>query len=96
MEISSDTVVLESCDGRGIFTSAPILCLALLAALWASCVVGVVIYRIFLHPLAHLPGPKIAAATFLYEIAWDYFGDGAYLYEIEKMHKKYGWWGPLG
>ncbi|TLD03793.1 uncharacterized protein PgNI_11655 [Pyricularia grisea] len=95
MEISSDTVVLESCDGRGIFTSAPILCLALLAALWASCVVGVVIYRIFLHPLAHLPGPKIAAATFLYEIAWDYFGDGAYLYEIEKMHKKYVLAGPI-
>lgn len=51
---------------------------------------GVIIYRLYLHPLAKFPGPKIAAATHLYEIGWDYFGRGAYLWEIERMHRKYG------
>ncbi|KAH8786021.1 cytochrome P450 [Diaporthe sp. PMI_573] len=49
-----------------------------------------IVYRVYFHPLAKFPGPKIAAATHLYEIAWDYFGDGAYLYEIQRMHQKYG------
>ncbi|EME87126.1 uncharacterized protein MYCFIDRAFT_130725 [Pseudocercospora fijiensis CIRAD86] len=51
---------------------------------------GVVFYRLFYHPLAKFPGPRIAAATYLYEIAFDYFGHGAYLFEIERMHEKYG------
>ncbi|KAI1857354.1 uncharacterized protein JN550_013234 [Neoarthrinium moseri] len=49
-----------------------------------------VIYRLWLHPLSKFPGPKIAAVTHLYEVAWDYFGKGAYLYEIDRMHAKYG------
>lgn len=52
--------------------------------------VTLVVYRLYFHPLAKFPGPKIAAATFLYEIAWDYFGDGAYLFECERMHQIYG------
>ncbi|KUL83714.1 hypothetical protein ZTR_07489 [Talaromyces verruculosus] len=52
--------------------------------------ITVLIYRLYFHPLAKFPGPKIAAATFLYEIAWDYFGHGAYLFECERMHAKYG------
>ena len=51
---------------------------------------GIVFYRLFRHPLAKFPGPRIAAATYLYEIAFDYFGNGAYLFEIERMHHKYG------
>jgi hypothetical protein len=52
--------------------------------------VWVTIYRLYFHPLARFPGPKRAAATYLYEIAWEYFGDGGYLFKVEKMHKKYG------
>ena len=57
---------------------------------FACYCVALVIYRLYFHPLAKFPGPKIAAATFLYEIAWDYFGHGAYLFKCERMHKKYG------
>lgn len=49
-----------------------------------------VFYRWYLHPLSQFPGPRIATATFLYEFYWDYFRHGGYVYEIERMHKKYG------
>lgn len=54
--------------------------------------IATVIYRLYFHPLAHFPGPKIAAATYLYEGGWDYFGKGAYIHQIERMHQKYGQW----
>lgn len=63
--------------------------LVMIALFWLYCTIAV-IYRLYFHPLAKFPGPKIAAATHLYEVAWDYFGKGAYLYEIERMHLKYG------
>ena len=46
--------------------------------------------RLLLSPIAGFPGPKIAAVTGWYEFYYDYFLKGMYLYEIEKMHEKYG------
>ena len=51
---------------------------------------GLVIYRLFFSPIAKFPGPKIAAATGLYELYYDVVHKGKYLFEIEKMHDKYG------
>jgi hypothetical protein len=50
----------------------------------------VVIYRLYAHPLAGFPGPKLAAASFLYEFYYDVIKSGMYLWEIERMHEKYG------
>lgn len=47
-------------------------------------------YRLVLSPVAGFPGPKIAAVTGWYEFYYDFFLKGSYLYEIEKMHNKYG------
>ncbi|KAF1810551.1 cytochrome protein [Eremomyces bilateralis CBS 781.70] len=52
--------------------------------------VGVLIYRLFLHPLARFPGPKLAAATDYYELYFDVAKGGMFLWEIERMHDKYG------
>ncbi|KAL7793173.1 cytochrome P450 [Trichoderma ceciliae] len=52
--------------------------------------VYLVIYRLWFSPLAKFPGPRFAAATFWYEFYYDYWLDGQYLFEVEKMHKKYG------
>ncbi|KAL2793511.1 cytochrome P450 [Aspergillus keveii] len=48
------------------------------------------IYRLYFHPLSHIPGPKLAAATHLYEFYYDVWRGGLYLFEIEKMHQQYG------
>jgi hypothetical protein len=42
------------------------------------------------HPLSHIPGPKLAAATYLPEFYYDVVKFGCYTKEISKMHEKYG------
>lgn len=61
------------------------------AALLAYTIYGA-IYRLYLSPLARFPGPKIAALTRWYECYYDVFspGGGMYMWEVEKMHQKYG------
>nr|A0A8K1AW54.1 RecName: Full=Cytochrome P450 monooxygenase tndB; AltName: Full=Talaronoid C biosynthesis cluster protein B [Aspergillus flavipes]QVR97761.1 TndB [Aspergillus flavipes] len=48
------------------------------------------IYRLYFHPLAGFPGPRIAAATRWYEFYYDVIKRGQYVYKIEEMHQKYG------
>ncbi|BCS17346.1 cytochrome P450 [Aspergillus puulaauensis] len=48
------------------------------------------IYRLYFHPLSKFPGPKLTAATGLVEIYYDVIRGGKFLWEIEKMHEKYG------
>ncbi|KAB8221594.1 cytochrome P450 [Aspergillus novoparasiticus] len=47
-------------------------------------------YRLYSHVLRNIPGPKLAAVTHLYEWYYDLFLGGRYLFEIERMHKRYG------
>ncbi|PVH77367.1 putative P450 monooxygenase, partial [Cadophora sp. DSE1049] len=51
---------------------------------------GVAAYRLFLGPLAHFPGPKLAALTGWYETYFDCVKKGRYWVEIERMHQQYG------
>jgi hypothetical protein len=64
---------------------------------WAQVVAAVVgyfitlaFYRLFLHPLAGFPGPKIAAVTRWYEGYHDVIRGGQYTWKIAEMHKRYG------
>ena len=54
--------------------------------------IGLIVYRLLFHPLAEFPGSKWAAATGWYEFYFDVLKKpgGAFMYEIEKMHEKYG------
>ncbi|KAE8440479.1 hypothetical protein EG329_007445, partial [Mollisiaceae sp. DMI_Dod_QoI] len=45
-----------------------------------------VIYNLFFHPLAKVPGPRFAAATYLYQT----YHSVHYYAEVGKMHEKYG------
>lgn len=56
----------------------------------AFYVLRLVIYRLFFSPIAKFPGSKLAAVTSWYELYYDVVKKGKYLYEIEKMHDKYG------
>ncbi|KAL2130930.1 hypothetical protein VTI74DRAFT_5755 [Chaetomium olivicolor] len=48
------------------------------------------IYRLTLSPLAGIPGPKIASATFWYEIYYDVWLGGQYFKRVAQMHEIYG------
>ncbi|KAK3936660.1 cytochrome P450 [Diplogelasinospora grovesii] len=50
----------------------------------------VIFYRLFLHPLARFPGPKLAAVTRYVEGYYDVVRGGQYTWKIAEMHKKYG------
>lgn len=49
-----------------------------------------VIRNLYFSPLARFPGPKLAAATGWYEFYHQWWRNGQYIFEIEKMHMKYG------
>ncbi|KAA8897519.1 cytochrome P450 [Sphaerosporella brunnea] len=50
-----------------------------------------IVYRIWFHPLAHVPGPKIAAATHLYHFYHNAFNKGQFVpYILPGLHEKYG------
>ncbi|KAF2250067.1 cytochrome P450 [Trematosphaeria pertusa] len=50
----------------------------------------VIIYRLFISPLAKFPYPKVAAATGLYEQYFNVVRKGRYVFEIERLHNAYG------
>ncbi|KAI4108775.1 MAG: hypothetical protein LQ345_007090, partial [Seirophora villosa] len=64
--------------------------------IWAFAViftiyqVGLIVYRLYLSPIAKYPGPKLAAASFWYEFYFDVIGFGRYNFQIAKLHEKYG------
>ena len=52
--------------------------------------IGLAVHRLIFSELAGFPGPKIAALTGWYEFYFDCWRNGKYIFEIEKMHQKYG------
>jgi hypothetical protein len=63
-----------------------------ISLLYCIIVVGQITYRLVLHPLAKFPGPKLAAATTLYEIYFEMikWPRGQFSKEIDRMHDQYG------
>ena len=57
------------------------------AAVYCGCLA---IYRLYFHPLAKFPGPRIGALTLWYEFYFDCVKGGKFIWEIERLHKKYG------
>lgn len=64
--------------------------LAAVATVWLAYQVLKMLYNIFLHPLKSIPGPRLAAATYLPEFYHDVLCVGRYTGEIRKMHEIYG------
>lgn len=62
----------------------------LLAGLGLLYCAGTAIYRLYLSPLAHVPGPRIAALTSWYCAYHDMIRGGRYTHVVESMHQKYG------
>lgn len=65
-------------------------CTSLLIA-WLCWHLTKALYNISpLHPLSKMPGPKLAAATYLPEFWYDAIKFGHYTNKIKQMHDKYG------
>ncbi|KAL2151657.1 hypothetical protein VTH82DRAFT_6755 [Thermothelomyces myriococcoides] len=65
--------------------------LATLVLLWVAYQIALMLYNISpFHPLSRFPGPKIAAASYLYEAYYDWILVGRYGKVIKRMHDKYG------
>lgn len=55
-----------------------------------SYIAYIVVYRLFFHPLAQIPGPRLAGLTFLYQTYFS-FKDGSRFYQqVGLLHKQYG------
>ena len=50
----------------------------------------IAIHRLFFHPLAAFPGPKLAAITVLYEAYYDVWKGGKYIFKVSELHRTYG------
>lgn len=64
---------------------------------WRSIIVSVIIYyatlivyRLYFHPLASFPGPKLAAISRWYEAYYDVIQGGQYTPKIVQLHKQFG------
>ncbi|BCR99312.1 cytochrome P450 [Aspergillus luchuensis] len=60
---------------------------ALLSVLWTA---SEAIRRLYFHPLAHIPGPRLAALTWWYEFYFDVIQSGQYVFKIQDLHTRYG------
>ena len=74
------------------FMLSPVGLIAELSCIILAYFVLLVVYRLFIHPLARFPGPRAAAVTKWYEFYFDILKDqgGQYASEIKKMHEIYG------
>lgn len=63
---------------------------AVLGVSFVLYVAGLYVYRLFFHPLAKFPGPKLAAVTSWYEAYFEIVLKGQYSRQISRLHDRYG------
>lgn len=73
------------------FLSRPSIALPVtIFTLWVSYCACLVVYRLYLHPLARFPGPKLAALSKYYEFYFEVIRRGQFTFQTQALHKKYG------
>ncbi|KAF8247342.1 cytochrome P450 [Wilcoxina mikolae CBS 423.85] len=63
---------------------------ALLLLLFLAFWLILIIYRIWFHPLSHIPGPRLAAATYLYHAYYQVYKGGMFFKKRPELLAKYG------
>ena len=54
-------------------------------------IVTLACYRIYFHPISHIPGPKLAAFTYWYQSYYDLWPhSGRFLWKTAELHEQYG------
>ncbi|KAL2424353.1 Cytochrome P450 monooxygenase [Exophiala dermatitidis] len=72
--------------GAIAYLSLPIL----LALIGVAAIASVAVYRLYFHPLAKVPGPKLAAVSRLYDFYYDCILGGKFAFKIQELHDIYG------
>ncbi|KAK8100423.1 hypothetical protein PG999_010797 [Apiospora kogelbergensis] len=86
--MSSSFLLTWETFGATVFNSTVIL---RLLGLWLSYRLLLALYNVSpFHPLHRFPGPRLAAASFIYEFWYDFVQYGRYSQEIRRMHEIYG------
>ncbi|CAL5868081.1 uncharacterized protein PFLUO_LOCUS2304 [Penicillium psychrofluorescens] len=62
----------------------------LLLSLALVALISLLAYRVYFHPLAHIPGPPLAKITYLYEWYYDLYRSGQFTFQLRAQHRKYG------
>lgn len=57
---------------------------------WFLYLIAGGIYRLYFHPLAKFPGPKLAALTRWYEFYHDVVHRGCFIWKLQELHDRYG------
>ena len=72
--------------------SFPALVLTLLVVALVLYSAFLILWRLYLSPLAKIPGPKLAALTQWYETYLEIVkgGGGQFLFQYRKWHEEYG------
>ncbi|KAK1758505.1 cytochrome P450 CYP542B3 [Echria macrotheca] len=71
-------------------SSLPLTTPALILTLLVLYISSLAVNRLFLSPLSSVPGPRLAALTWLYEFYYDIILGGQYVFKTIDLHKKYG------
>ncbi|OIW31159.1 cytochrome P450 [Coniochaeta ligniaria NRRL 30616] len=62
----------------------------LLLTLSSISLLALALHRLYLSPLSPVPGPRLAALTWLYEFYYDIVLGGQYTFKIIRLHAQYG------
>ncbi|OCT53733.1 Trichodiene oxygenase [Cladophialophora carrionii] len=74
-----------------ILGAAPLGLVCVLGAVLAvTYLCALVVWRLYLCPQAHIPGPTLAKLTYWYEFYYDVVLGGQYIWKIRALHERYG------
>ncbi|KAK1478824.1 hypothetical protein CTAM01_14922 [Colletotrichum tamarilloi] len=77
-------VPVETARPLGVLAAAALIVFPIIYFLYLT------VYRLFLSPISHFPGPKLAAWTYWYEFWYDVVAEPEYTFKIGRLHKQYG------
>jgi hypothetical protein len=73
-----------------LLNSLTISHLYIVLSIYAVYLAALATYRLYLSPISHVPGPKLAALTWAYEFYHDIVLGGQYTHKIIALHRRYG------
>lgn len=73
-----------------VFSGTPFTSWQGLLITWLVLLFGLAFYRLYLSPISHFPGPRLAALTKWYEFYYEVLKRGQFSFQIQDLHRRYG------